>query len=121
MNKEDTLDAAQNDAEHLVVEKMHKKADYVRKLEHLFQAIDSSGSGLITEERLTQILGNPKVETSVFKQSAFRLDTTDHFWSQCTCIRNLFHSSNMPVKVLHALRQNSGYRIVLAILYVFVL
>lgn len=57
----DTLDAAQNDAEHLVVEKMHKKADYVRKLEHLFQAIDSSGSGLITEERLTQILGNPKV------------------------------------------------------------
>eukprot|EP00439_Symbiodinium_sp_Y106_P074843 s2309_g14.t1 len=59
--KEDTLDAAQNDAEHLVVEKMHKKADYVRKLEHLFQAIDASGSGLITEERLTQILGNPKV------------------------------------------------------------
>jgi len=57
----DTLDAAQNDAEHLVVEKMHKKADYVRKLEHLFQAIDASGSGLITEERLTQILGNPKV------------------------------------------------------------
>ena len=71
--KEDTLDAAQNDAEHLVVEKMHKKADYVRKLEHLFQAIDASGSGLITEERLTQILGNPKVETSVFKQGAFQL------------------------------------------------
>ena len=57
----DTLDAAQNDAEHMVVEKMRKKAEYVRKLEHLFQAIDSSGNGLITESRLTQILSNPKV------------------------------------------------------------
>ena len=57
----DTLDAAQNDAEHMVVEKMQKKAVYVRKLEQLFLAIDNTGSGMITEERLTKILTNPKV------------------------------------------------------------
>ena len=42
----DTLDAAQNDAENLVVERLRKKAQYVRKLEELFAAMDHSGDGL---------------------------------------------------------------------------
>ena len=57
----DTLEAAQNDAEQLVVERMHKKAAYIEQLEGVFRAIDTSGSGMITEERLSQILTNPKV------------------------------------------------------------
>ncbi|CAE7218000.1 unnamed protein product [Symbiodinium natans] len=55
----DTLDAANNDAEHLVVERLRKKAEYVEKLENVFHAMDDSGDGMITEERLTFILANP--------------------------------------------------------------
>lgn len=55
----DTLDAANNDAEHLVVERLRKKAEYVEKLEQVFHAMDDSGDGMITEERLTNILANP--------------------------------------------------------------
>ncbi|CAE7218006.1 unnamed protein product [Symbiodinium natans] len=57
----DTLDAAHNDAENLILDKMRKKAEYVGKLEAVFQAIDKSGDGMISEERLTEILSNPKV------------------------------------------------------------
>jgi len=57
----DTLDAAQNDAEALVVDKMHKKQEFMVKLEGIFKAIDDTGSGIISEERLTTILSNPKV------------------------------------------------------------
>ena len=42
----DTLDAAQNDAENLVVERLRKKAQYVKKLEEVFMAIDQSGDGM---------------------------------------------------------------------------
>eukprot|EP00439_Symbiodinium_sp_Y106_P036829 s1369_g4.t1 len=42
----DTLDAAQNDAEHMVVDRLRKKAEYVEKLEIIFRAIDDSGDGL---------------------------------------------------------------------------
>ncbi|CAE7329552.1 IRX7, partial [Symbiodinium necroappetens] len=56
----DTLDAAQNDAENLVVERLRKKAQYVKKLEEVFMAIDHSGDGMISEERLANILSNPK-------------------------------------------------------------
>jgi len=56
----DTLDAAQNDAENLVVERLRKKAQYVKKLEEVFMAIDQSGDGMISEERLANILSNPK-------------------------------------------------------------
>jgi len=55
----DTLDAANNDAEHLVVERLRKKAEYVEKLEQVFHAMDDAGDGMITEERLTHILANP--------------------------------------------------------------
>eukprot|EP00439_Symbiodinium_sp_Y106_P058091 s738_g8.t1 len=57
----DTLDAAQNDAEQLVVDRLRKKAQYVAKLESIFLAIDDSGDGIISEERLHDILQNPKV------------------------------------------------------------
>ncbi|CAE7271789.1 Scn8a [Symbiodinium natans] len=57
----DTLDAAQNDAEQLVVDRLRKKAQYVAKLESIFLAIDDTGDGIISEERLNDILQNPKV------------------------------------------------------------
>ncbi|CAE7500791.1 Scn11a, partial [Symbiodinium pilosum] len=57
----DTLDAAQNDAEQLVVDRLRKKAQYVAKLESIFMAIDETGDGIISEERLNLILQNPKV------------------------------------------------------------
>jgi len=57
----DTLDAAHNDAEHLVAEALRKKAEYVEKLEGVFQQIDESGQGMITEARLNEILQDPKV------------------------------------------------------------
>lgn len=57
----DTLDAAHSDADNLVAENLAKKAEYVKKLESFFKAIDEFGDGLITEERLTDILSNPKV------------------------------------------------------------
>ncbi|CAK8990172.1 unnamed protein product [Durusdinium trenchii] len=57
----DTLDAAQNDAEHLVVDRLRKKAEYVEKLEAIFRAIDDSGDGIITEARMNEILSNDKV------------------------------------------------------------
>lgn len=57
----DTLDAAQNDAEHLVVDRLRKKAEYVEKLERIFRAIDDSGDGIITEARMNEILSNDKI------------------------------------------------------------
>ena len=58
---QDTLDAAHSDAENMVAENLQKKADYVKKLETFFKAIDEFGDGLITEARLKDILNNPKV------------------------------------------------------------
>ncbi|CAJ1425971.1 unnamed protein product [Effrenium voratum] len=57
----DTFDAAQNDAEQQVIDKLRLKAQYVNKLEAIFQAIDETGRGMISQERLTNILANPKV------------------------------------------------------------
>ncbi|CAL1169364.1 unnamed protein product [Cladocopium goreaui] len=57
----DTLDAAQNDAEQLVIDRLRLKEQYVNKLEGIFRAIDETGNGLISEERLSSILSNPKV------------------------------------------------------------
>lgn len=57
----DTLDAAQNDAENLVFDRLSKKASYVKKLEQIFRAIDSSADGMVTEEKLSNILANPTV------------------------------------------------------------
>eukprot|EP00439_Symbiodinium_sp_Y106_P015469 s4342_g2.t1 len=40
---------------------MRMKAEYVQKLESVFMAIDDSGNGMITEERLRDILSRPEV------------------------------------------------------------
>eukprot|EP00434_Breviolum_minutum_P030506 symbB.v1.2.026978.t1/scaffold2687.1/size73039/8 len=58
----DTLDAAQSDAEHQVIERLQKKAEYVEKLEKVFTKLDESGEGLITEAHLNQMLLDPKVK-----------------------------------------------------------
>eukprot|EP00435_Cladocopium_sp_Y103_P025062 s212_g6.t1 len=57
----DTFDAAQNDAEQLVIDKLRLKSQYISKLERIFRAIDAEGEGVVTEERLMQILANDKV------------------------------------------------------------
>jgi len=57
----DTFDAAQNDAEQLVIDKLRLKSQYISKLERIFRAIDAEGEGVVTEDRLMQILANPKV------------------------------------------------------------
>lgn len=57
----DTLDAAQNDAEQLVMDKIALKAKLVERLEGMFKVMDETGSGIITEARLQEILANPKV------------------------------------------------------------
>ena len=41
-----------------------KKAEYVQKLEGVFMAIDEAGDGMISEEKLTTILTNPKAGIS---------------------------------------------------------
>ncbi|CAJ1399224.1 unnamed protein product [Effrenium voratum] len=56
----DTLEAARNDDESLVVERLKNKAKYVRKLQDLFCILGGSEDGMITEERLAEILLNPK-------------------------------------------------------------
>lgn len=56
----DTLDAAQNDAEQQVMDKMALRAKLIERLEAMFKVLDETGSGIITEERLQAILANPK-------------------------------------------------------------
>ncbi|CAE7496790.1 Poc5 [Symbiodinium pilosum] len=58
----DTMEAAQNDAEFMVLDGMRKRSGYVKKLEGVFQAIDKSGRGVLTEARLNDILSNPSVK-----------------------------------------------------------
>ena len=47
--RKDTLDAAQNDAEQLVIDRLRVKQQLVRKLEGIFNSIDEHSNGLITE------------------------------------------------------------------------
>ena len=56
----DTLEAARNDDETLVIERLRNKQKYVQKLQEVFHAIGGSMDGLITEERLASILESPK-------------------------------------------------------------
>eukprot|EP00438_Fugacium_kawagutii_P001355 Skav232147 [mRNA] locus=scaffold1040:44726:66546:- [translate_table: standard] len=67
--RKDTLEAAQNDAEQLVIDRLRMKQQFVQKLEGIFNSIDEHRDGLITEEpgdeyseRLTAILAIPRVE-----------------------------------------------------------
>ncbi|CAK9003563.1 unnamed protein product [Durusdinium trenchii] len=56
----DTLEEANNDAHHMVLEKLRKKNEYVDKLAGIFRTIETDG--MITEEKFTEILQNPKVK-----------------------------------------------------------
>ncbi|OLP89086.1 hypothetical protein AK812_SmicGene29504 [Symbiodinium microadriaticum] len=61
----DTLDEANNDAQHLVLDRLRKREAYVERLEGLFNAIiDDEGreAGILTEKRLAEILANPRVK-----------------------------------------------------------
>jgi len=60
----DTLDEANNDAQHLVLDRLRKRAEYVERMEGVFNAIvdDDGESGTLTEKRLAEILANPKVK-----------------------------------------------------------
>ncbi|CAE7732949.1 ANKRD17 [Symbiodinium sp. CCMP2592] len=57
----DTLDAANNDAELQIMENMTRREKFVRHLQGIFRAIDDTGDGMITQERLEKVLSNPKV------------------------------------------------------------
>lgn len=56
----DTLEAAQNDQELQLLNQLKKKAEYVKKLEHIFKTIDD-GNGIINEERLLAVMADPQV------------------------------------------------------------
>jgi len=61
----DTLDEANNDAQHLVLDRMRKRAVYVERLEAVFHAIiehDGQDKNVLTEKRLVEILADPKVK-----------------------------------------------------------
>mmetsp|Transcript_38293 Transcript_38293/g.89993 ORF Transcript_38293/g.89993 Transcript_38293/m.89993 type:complete len:562 (-) Transcript_38293:124-1809(-) len=58
----DTLEAAQSDAEFMVMESLRKRARYVQKLENIFKAIDKTGKGMVTEARLNDMLSDPSVK-----------------------------------------------------------
>eukprot|EP00434_Breviolum_minutum_P006195 symbB.v1.2.005462.t1/scaffold260.1/size426026/13 len=61
----DTLDAAQNDAEHQVIERLQKKAKYVEKLETVFKKLD---------ERRSSPMEIPN-------KNFLRPAAVDHWWS----------------------------------------
>ena len=48
----DTLEAARNDDETLVIERLRNKQKYVQKLQEVCHAIGGSVDGLIAKERL---------------------------------------------------------------------
>mmetsp|Transcript_66034 Transcript_66034/g.146682 ORF Transcript_66034/g.146682 Transcript_66034/m.146682 type:complete len:286 (+) Transcript_66034:263-1120(+) len=58
----DTLDEAHNDAQHLVLDRMRKKAEYIDRLEGVFKTLDVHGAGTLSEEGLNNMLANPKVK-----------------------------------------------------------
>lgn len=58
----ETLEAANNDAELIVQERLRQKAKYVKKLEGIFVAMDESGDGMLTEEEMTELLMDHRVQ-----------------------------------------------------------
>lgn len=58
---EDTLDAAQSDADLAVVERKERRNQYVAKLRALFTTIDNKNTGMITEKQLKQVLDHPNI------------------------------------------------------------
>ncbi|CAE7419918.1 unnamed protein product [Symbiodinium natans] len=58
----DTLDEANNDAAHLVLDRLRKKAEYIERLEGVFKTLDVTGRGTLSETVLNHMLANPKVK-----------------------------------------------------------
>ena len=61
----DTLDEANNDAQHLVLDRMRKRDMYVERLANVFHAIieqDGQDKNVLTEKRLEEILEDKKVK-----------------------------------------------------------
>jgi len=57
-----TLEAASSDAEMMIQDRLTKKAKFVQKLEGVFQAMDESGDGLLSEEEMSDLLEDKKVQ-----------------------------------------------------------
>ncbi|CAE8633233.1 unnamed protein product [Polarella glacialis] len=60
---QDTLDAAHNDVDMMVQERLRKTQCYVKKLEAVFTRFDTDGGGTLDEEELNAILKDPAVMT----------------------------------------------------------
>ncbi|CAK8998021.1 unnamed protein product [Durusdinium trenchii] len=58
----DTLDAARNDDEALVMERLRNRDNYLDKLESAFEAMTGHSEGQISEEKLEAVLQNPKAQ-----------------------------------------------------------
>ena len=74
------------------------QAEYVEKLESVFQQIDDSGQGMITEARLNEILQDPKV--AVYFQT---LDLDVHEGRDSS----KFHSAQASVSNAHSSKPES--------------
>lgn len=59
----ETLEAANNDAELMVQEGLRRKATYIHKLESIFNAVDESQDGLLSEDELTYLFRDSRVNT----------------------------------------------------------
>lgn len=59
----ETLEAANNDAELMVQEGLRRKATYIHKLESIFNAVDESQDGLLSEEELNELFKDSRVMT----------------------------------------------------------
>ncbi|CAJ1361426.1 unnamed protein product [Effrenium voratum] len=59
----ETLEAANNDAELMVQEGLRRKATYIHKLESIFNAVDESQDGLLSEEELNELFRDSRVMT----------------------------------------------------------
>ncbi|CAJ1342232.1 unnamed protein product [Effrenium voratum] len=57
-----TLEAASSDAEMIIQERLRKKAAFIRKLESVFNAMDESGDGVLSEDEMSELLRDPKVQ-----------------------------------------------------------
>mmetsp|Transcript_63890 Transcript_63890/g.149780 ORF Transcript_63890/g.149780 Transcript_63890/m.149780 type:complete len:597 (+) Transcript_63890:41-1831(+) len=58
----ETLEAANNDAELMVMERLRQKGKYIKRLEGIFRAMDESGDGVLTEEEMSAVLQDSKVQ-----------------------------------------------------------
>jgi len=57
-----TLEAANSDAEMMVQDRLQKKAAFVAKLEGVFQAMDESGDGILSEAEMSDVLEDKVVQ-----------------------------------------------------------